>query len=190
MTERASGVRRPEEFRDVYHRVYREPPYHEDASAADSFAGQLAEHAALPGFTVTTVRDGDALGGFAYGVRREEGWWHPRAAAPGPRRLRGPLFYVYELAVVRELRGRGHGRELLELLLADRTEPYAVLAASNRAPARELYGRWGWVKAGELTGPPDGVDLLARPLAPAPTSRGAPLLDRAGAPVADLDHYS
>ncbi|MFH8409829.1 GNAT family N-acetyltransferase [Streptomyces sp. NPDC018019] len=166
MPERAAEVRRPEEFRDVYRRVYREPPYHEDAAAADAFAAQLAEHARLPGFSVTTVLDGGAMGGFAYGVRREESWWHPRAVAPAPRWLRQPLFYVYELAVVRELRGRGHGRALLELLLADRTERYAVLAASTLAPARELYRRWGWTKAGELTGPPDGVDLLARPLPP------------------------
>ncbi|MYR75738.1 MULTISPECIES: GNAT family N-acetyltransferase [unclassified Streptomyces] len=177
MADRATGLRRPEEFRDVYHRVYREAPYHEDAAAADGFAGQLAAHAALPGFSVTSVPatpttlaapGGGALGGFAYGVRREEGWWHPRAAAPAPGWLRGSLFYVYELAVVAELRGRGHGRELLDLLLADRPEPYAVLAASNKAPARELYRRWGWEKVGELTGPPDGVDLLALRLTPEP----------------------
>ncbi|WP_159059008.1 GNAT family N-acetyltransferase, partial [Streptomyces scabiei] len=84
--------------------------------------------------------------------------------APAPQRLRRPLFYVYELAVVRELRGRGHGRALLEALLTDRTERYAVLAASTRAPAHELYRRWGWTKAGELAGPPHGVELLARPL--------------------------
>jgi GNAT superfamily N-acetyltransferase len=166
MLERSGDVRHPEEFRDVYHRVYREPPYREDAAAADGFAEQLVRHAALPGFSVTTVLDGCMLGGFAYGVRREEGWWHPRAAAPAPRWLRRPLFYVYELAVVREQRGRGHGRELLDLLLADRTEPFAVLAASNGAPVRGLYRRWGWEKVGTLTGPPDGVDLLARPLAP------------------------
>jgi GNAT superfamily N-acetyltransferase len=164
MYERAGGVSDVEEFRDVYHRVYREPPYHEDVAAAAAFAGQLAGHAALSGFTVSTVRDGGVLGGFAYGVRRDEGWWHPRAAAPAPAELRWPLFYVYELAVVPDLRGRGHGRGLLDLLLADRAEPFAVLAASTKAPARELYRRWGWVPVGELTGPPDGVDLLARPL--------------------------
>jgi GNAT superfamily N-acetyltransferase len=164
MPDRASEVQRPAEFRDVYRRVYREPPYHEDEAAADRFAEQLAEHAELPGFSVTTVRDSGALGGFAYGVRREEGWWHPRAVAPAPRWLRRPLFYVYELAVVRELRGRGYGRALLDLLLADRTEPYAVLAASTGASARELYRRWGWTEVGGLAGPPDGVDLLARSL--------------------------
>ncbi|MCZ9342273.1 GNAT family N-acetyltransferase, partial [Streptomyces sp. TRM76130] len=63
-------------------------------------------------------------------------------------------------------RGRGHGRVLLEALLAGRTERYAVLAASTRAPARELYRRWGWTKAGDLAGPPHGVELLARPLSP------------------------
>ncbi|MET9887058.1 GNAT family N-acetyltransferase [Streptomyces sp. NPDC006430] len=167
MPERGSEVRRPEEFREVYHRVYCEPPYHEDAAAADGFVRQLAGHAALPGFSVTTVGDGGVLSGFAYGVHREEGWWHPRAAAPAPPRLRRhSLFYVYELAVVRELRGRGYGRELLDLLLADRSEPFAVLAASSRASARAMYRRWGWTKVGELTGPPHGVDLLALPLTP------------------------
>ncbi|HEX6358853.1 GNAT family N-acetyltransferase [Actinophytocola sp.] len=164
MYERAAGVPDVAEFREVYHRVYREPPYHEDAAAAAGFARQLAEHAALPGFCVTGVRDCGALGGFAYGVRRDDGWWHPRAATPAPADVCWPLFYVYELAVVPELRGQGHGRGLLDELLADRTERCAVLAASTKAPARELYRRWGWVKVGELTGPPDGVDLLARPL--------------------------
>ncbi|MCX5149876.1 GNAT family N-acetyltransferase [Streptomyces sp. NBC_00320] len=170
MAERAAEVRCPQEFREVYHRVYHEPPYHEDAAAADGFARELAGHAALPGFSVTTVLDGGVLSGFAYGVHREEGWWHPSAAAPAPWWLRRPLFYVYELAVVSELRGRGHGRELLDLLLADRTEPFAVLAASSRASARELYRRWGWTKVGELTGPPHGVDLLALPLTPLPVT--------------------
>lgn len=164
MFERAGAVRHVEEFRDVYHRVYREPPYHEDAEAADQFAGQLTAHAALPGFSVTTVRDDGVLGGFAYGVRRDGGWWHPRAAAPATTGVEWPLFYIYELAVVPELRGRGHGRRLLDLLLADRDEPLAVLAASTGAPARELYRRWGWTKVGELTGPPRGVELLAHPL--------------------------
>ncbi|WP_405087600.1 GNAT family N-acetyltransferase [Microbispora sp. NBC_01389] len=164
MVDRTAGICHPGEFRDVYYRVYREPPYCEGAAVADEFAERLAGHAALPGFSVTTVLDDGVLTGFAYGVRLEEGRWHPRAAAPAPQGLRWPLFYVYELAVVPELRGRGHGRELLDLLLADRTESFAVLAASNQAPARELYRRWGWAKVGELTEPPKGVDLLALPL--------------------------
>jgi GNAT superfamily N-acetyltransferase len=166
MYERAGGVHRVEDFREVYHRVYREPPYHEDAAAADRFADQLAGHAALPGFSVTTVDGDGALGGFAYGVRYDDGWWHPRATAPAPPALVWPLFYVYELVVAPELRGRGHGRGLLETLLADRTEPYAVLAASTGAPAHELYRRWGWSNVGALAAPPAGVELLARPLGP------------------------
>jgi GNAT superfamily N-acetyltransferase len=164
--ERADGVHRVEELREIYHRVYREPPYHEDATAADRFAEQMAGHAALPGFSVTAVREGGVLGGFAYGVRYDDGWWPPRATAPAPPALVWPLFYVYELVVLPELRGRGHGRGLLDALLADRTEPFAVLAASTGAPAHELYRRWGWAKVGALTAPPDGVELLARPLDP------------------------
>ncbi|MFJ2743724.1 GNAT family N-acetyltransferase [Streptomyces sp. NPDC087440] len=165
MPERSAEVPCPATLRDVYLRVYREAPYHEDEKDADAFAGQLAAHAALPGFCVTTVHDdAGALGGFAYGVRRESGWWHPRAEAPAPPWLHRPFFYVYELAVVRESRGLGHGRALLDLLLADRPEHHAVLAASRAAPAHALYRRWGWTTAGRLTGPPDGVDLLALPL--------------------------
>lgn len=138
MYERTGGVHRVEDFREIYHRVYREPPYDENAAAADRFAEQLAGHAALPGFSVTTVHEDGVLGGFAYGVRYDDGWWHPRATTPAPPALGSPLFYVWELIVVPELRGRGHGRGLLDALLADRSEPFAVLAASTGAPARAV----------------------------------------------------
>ncbi|GGW71106.1 hypothetical protein GCM10010503_55620 [Streptomyces lucensis JCM 4490] len=59
---------------------------------------------------------------------------------------------------------RGHGRALPDALLAGRDERFAVLAASTRAPAHDMYLRWGWAKAGELAGPPYGVALLALPL--------------------------
>ncbi|MFJ2272033.1 hypothetical protein ACIO8F_16480 [Streptomyces sp. NPDC087228] len=56
---------------------------------------------------MTIVLDDGGLGGFAYGVPLDEGWWHPRAIAPAPQWLRRPLFYVYELAVKLPL-DRGH----------------------------------------------------------------------------------
>jgi ribosomal protein S18 acetylase RimI-like enzyme len=152
------------ELLDVYRRVYQEPPYLETADDVERFRETLAEHRRLPEFALATVRDRGVLGGFAYGVRYHAGWWHPRALEPAPQWLRGePLFYVYELAVLPELRGRGHGRALLDRLLGERSERFAVLAASNKAPARELYRRWGWEKVGGLT--PGDVDLLALPLA-------------------------
>lgn len=169
MYERCGDVGRVADFRDVYHRVYREAPYHEDAAAADRFAEQLAGHATLPGFAASTVHTDGALSGFAYGVGYPEPWWHPRATAPPPAWVGWPLFYVYELVVVGEARGQGHGRGLLDHLLADRPEPVAVLAASTKAPARALYDRWGWTRIGALAAPPAGVDLLAHPLSPAVT---------------------
>ncbi|MDT7801460.1 MAG: hypothetical protein QOI78_4893 [Actinomycetota bacterium] len=150
------------ELEEVYLSVYREPPYREDAADAARFRETVAGHSRLPGFALTTVRDGAGLGGFAYGVGREAGWWHPAAATPAPLPLaRGPLFYVYELAVRPGLRGRGHGGGLLRDLLAGRPEPFAVLAAAAAAPAYAMYLRWGWERIGALT---SGSDLLALPL--------------------------
>jgi hypothetical protein len=41
------------------------------------------------------------------------------------------------------------------LLLDNRSEKFATLAALLDAPAYEMYKRWGWFKVGEFTeGPP------------------------------------
>ncbi|EOD63920.1 GNAT family N-acetyltransferase [Amycolatopsis vancoresmycina] len=151
-----------DELADAYLSVYREPPYGEDAADAARFRETVVRHSKLPGFALATVRDGEALGGFAYGVGHEPGWWHPAAATPAPPWLAGsPLFYVYELAVLPDRRGRGHGGGLLRDLLAGRPEPFAVLAAAPAAPAYAMYLRWGWERIGALT---PGPALLARPL--------------------------
>ncbi|RSD09473.1 GNAT family N-acetyltransferase [Amycolatopsis eburnea] len=150
-------------FAELYHEVYREPPYRESAADAARFREALAGHAELPGFALETVHSGGELAGFAYGVAREAGWWPSLAAGDPPSWLAGsPLFYVYEFAVRPGLRGRGHGRAMLDRLLGARTEPAAVLAATTAAPAHALYRRWGWtVVAPVKTG---ASELLARPL--------------------------
>lgn len=156
------------ELSDLYLDVYREPPYGEGEAEAAEFRETVARHALLPGFAVTTVQSGETVAGFAYGVGREAGWWHPRATAAAPPWLAGhPVFYVYELAVRPASRGRGHGRDLLDRLLEPRPEPYAALAASTAAPAHAMYRRWGWRSVGSLA--PGRSELLVLPL------RGAPL---------------
>ncbi|WP_410565282.1 GNAT family N-acetyltransferase [Amycolatopsis sp. cmx-4-61] len=151
------------ELGELYLDVYREPPYGEGEPETARFRETVSRHALLPGFAVTTVRHGGVLAGFAYGVGREAGWWHPRATAAAPARLaRHPVFYVYELAVRPGLRGRGLGRDLLDRLLGARPEPFAVLAASMAAPAHAMYRRWGWQPVGSLT--PGRSELLALPL--------------------------
>ncbi|WP_290060613.1 GNAT family N-acetyltransferase [Amycolatopsis solani] len=148
---------------ELYHEVYREPPYRETEADAARFRETLMAHAKQPGFALETVHSGGELAGFAYGVGREAGWWPAPAAAGPPSWLAGrPLFYVYELAVRPDHRGRGHGRDLLERLLGERTEPAAVLAASTDAPAHALYHRWGWTTVAPVRS--SAVELLARRL--------------------------
>ncbi|MEU7784690.1 GNAT family N-acetyltransferase [Amycolatopsis sp. NPDC049159] len=151
------------ELADLYHEVYREPPYGETEADAARFRGAVAGHAQQPGFALETVHSGGMLAGFAYGVGREPGWWPALAGGGPPSWIAGsPLFYVYEFAVRPGQRGRGHGRALLETLLGARTEPAAVLAAATAAPAHALYRRWGWmVVAPVKTG---ASELLARRL--------------------------
>jgi GNAT superfamily N-acetyltransferase len=151
------------ELGDLYLDVYREPPYGEGEAEAARFREAVSRHALLPGFAMTTVHNGARLDGFAYGVGREAGWWPPRATAAAPPRLAGSaVFYVYELAVRAGVRGRGHGRDLLDRLLDARTEPYAVLAAVTVAPAHAIYRRWGWEPVGSFI--PGRSELLALPL--------------------------
>ncbi len=71
-------------------------------------------------------------------------------------------------------RRAGIGRVLLDRLLADRPEPWAVLASNPAAAARRIYERWGWKPVGATE--PDSMppmDLLALPLLPTEVSESA-----------------
>jgi ribosomal protein S18 acetylase RimI-like enzyme len=80
--------------------------------------------------------------------------------------LDAPKFAVIELIVDEAWRGRGIGRQLMDDLLADRTEPYAMLTTRATNPARKMYSRWGWVQVGTTQHTPTApvMDQLVLPL--------------------------
>ena len=148
---------------DLYATVYAEPPYEEGPEQVAEFAAKLPEEATRPGFTAAVSLDGDATVGTAYGWTMPAGVWWSRSDQPGPADLVDvDKFAVMEWIVHPSGRGAGVGGRLLHALLADRTEPWAVLASDPRSAARGIYERAGWRQIGTSTLPwGPTMDLLA-----------------------------
>ena len=153
-------------LQDVYAEVYAEPPYAEGPEHAAQFRRWFADQLDQPGFSLARAVDGGALVGAAYGHTMPAGeWMQPQVGEP-PAHIHGaPKLTIPEWMVRKPYRGRGVGRRLLEMLLADRPEPYAILASNPAAPARRLYERMGWQQHGIIRPkliPP--MDVLVLPL--------------------------
>jgi GNAT superfamily N-acetyltransferase len=105
--------------------------------------------------------------GYSFGLTFPESrWWSGDATAPPQEILSVAKFAVIELLVRKQFRGHGVGRRLLDELLSERTESYAILTAMPDAPAREAYRRWGWRQIGTAHHTPDSpvLDALVLPL--------------------------
>jgi GNAT superfamily N-acetyltransferase len=140
-----------DEIRDLYATVYAEPPYNEGPEHVRQFGRWWKEHLDQVGFTLATARDGNRLVGAVYGHTMPPGkWMEPDADEPPAELREAKKLFVVEWMVLPGHRGRGVGRRLLAMLLADRSEPYAVLAANPAAPARRLYERMGWQQHGQI----------------------------------------
>jgi hypothetical protein len=150
-------------IRDLYADVFSEPPYNEGPQHVGHFVARFSDELGREGFALATASDDGELVGAAYGWTLPAGAWWPSATSHPPPELRiAPKFAVKEWMVRGSYRGNRIGQQLLDLLLAGRTEPYAVLASNPQAPARKIYDRLGWRFCGtskpELLPP---VDLLA-----------------------------
>jgi GNAT superfamily N-acetyltransferase len=153
-----------DELRDLYAEVYAEPPYCEGPTHVAQFVRWLTDEIDKPGFTVAMARSrAGGLAGAAYGFTLPAGEWMEPAATEPPAHIRNvPKFNIAEWMVSAAYRCHGIGRHLLDLLLAGRTEPWAVLASNPAAAARQIYERWGWKQYGRIaprTMPP--MDVLA-----------------------------
>ena len=138
-----------------------------DENDVAEFRRRFDRQVALSGFTlVTATADGD-LAGFAYGLPFEAGKWWKGAIAEPPESIKSPpKFAVVELVLCKPYRGKGLGRRLMDELLKDRPEPYATLLSNPKAPARQVYDRWGWRKVGTVQSYPHWPpsDALVLPL--------------------------
>jgi ribosomal protein S18 acetylase RimI-like enzyme len=157
-------------MRGLYAEVYAEPPYNEGPQHAQRFTEHFAAEVGRHGFALAMAMDAATLAGAAYGWTMAAGqWWRSSTSEP-PEQIRAvPKFAIMEWMVRGPYRRQGIGRRLLDLLLAERPEPYAVLASNPQAPARKIYDRLGWQYCGRSK--PDllpPMDLLALRLTDAP----------------------
>lgn len=136
----------------------------------DVFVKRTTRQAGQLGFSaVLAISPDDKVIGFAFGFTFGAGeWWSGNPTPPTPEILERTKFALIELDVATAMRGQGIGRRLMDELLADRPEPYAVLTSVPGTPARGMYDRWGWVQMGTAQHAPDApvMDQLVLPLRP------------------------
>lgn len=152
---------------DVYEDARAEPPYNSDPRwGREAFVERTRRQAISPDFVLVTAHVDDLLVGFAFGQPVAAGRWFQGDTEPPTDILAARKFGVTELNVRRSFRRRGIGHALMDALLADRTEPYAILGSLPGTPAHQMYQRWGWRKVAH-TLPDIGLppwDTLALPL--------------------------
>lgn len=138
----------------LFGEVFAEPPYYETDEDTGAFAKTFTRHAEQPGFTLVTAHDNTTLVGFAYGHTKPPGWWWAnRDIEPPAEILNAKKFVIYEWAVAKAYRGHGIGRQLLEILLQGRPEPWATLSVNISADAYRIYRRTGWRGVGARVDP-------------------------------------
>lgn len=157
-----------EELRDLYAEVYAEPPYNEGPEHVAWFVDRYAADILKPGFSLVVATAEQGLVGAAHGWTMQAGQWFSKPITKPLTVIKdSPKFAIMEWMVRRSWRGQGVGRHLLDLLLADRPEPYAILASNPEAPARRVYEHLGWTYCGSTEpGFMPSMDILAVPLAP------------------------
>jgi GNAT superfamily N-acetyltransferase len=133
---------------DIYVQEYAEPPYSASPAAfgREAFIERTTRQVTEDGFSLLTGHVDGEQAGYAFGYTHGRGrWWRGKSEPPPPEDLvQSPAFVVIELIVRHPFRGRGYSHQLLDELLADRSEPFATLCAHPEAFARDVYPRWGW----------------------------------------------
>jgi ribosomal protein S18 acetylase RimI-like enzyme len=126
------------------------------AHQRDSLRSLMSE----PTFGMATAWNGDELVGFAYGyaLNSRSRWWDDMltpVAAEVTREWDGRTFVVIDMAVTQERQSQGIGRQLLDTLLAARSEERASLSVvPDNDRAHGFYRHLGWQHVGQVKGAP------------------------------------
>lgn len=141
------------EARAVYQAAFAQPPYGETAEMAEAFTARVQRYAReRNGFRLVVAQD-DVGQMIALGLAvlaRPGDWWRDQVAAAiddslAARWLGELCLEVVHLAVTPDGQGRGTGRLVLDVLIAGRPAPAAVLSVHPQAgPAQRLYLGSGW----------------------------------------------
>lgn len=130
----------------VYRAAFAPAPFHEADVEAGWFAQEFATELELDGFRCCVARQGEDLGGFAYGFDTPptlptDGWYSRLLDAVGPEAVERWVlgqFAVGWLAVLPAWQGQGLGRRLFLRLLAGTGE--AACLARRAQPGLPCQG--------------------------------------------------
>jgi GNAT superfamily N-acetyltransferase len=96
-------------------------------------------------------RVGREIAGFSYGfIFPRDLWWSGTRDEPPDAIAKGTKYAVIELVVGKAYQGRGYSRIMMDALLQNRSEDYAILLAKPGAQAHAMYQRWGWQIVGQV----------------------------------------
>ena len=159
----AQAAGHEDELCALHAEVYADPPYQcrEDAAA---LRRRLRVQRRQPGFALAEARNGGYLVGYAAGMplRPATSWWR-QLTTPLAEEITtehpGRTFALTALLVRAAWRQQGIGRELHDLILANRGEERATLTVLPAAtPAQRAFRSWGWQKVARTRAPgPDAT---------------------------------
>ena len=140
----------------------------------ESFLERTLTQVNSDGFAAITAKLGCDIVGFSFGFTMGKmRTFHGTAALP-TQYLEARKFAVIELDVIPSWRRQGLARIMLNDLLIDREESFAILLVRPNTWVSEMYARWGWSKVSESL-PDSGLpplDVLATSLNVAPSAVG------------------
>jgi GNAT superfamily N-acetyltransferase len=149
-------------IKHIYASAYAETPYNEGPQDVTNFCLGWPGRVAQPSFRLVVAHlRGEPIGfSFGHQLTVNTRWWNgllDRVDEDVIKEHEGRTFAVIELAVLRELRGHGIGRELHLHLLAGLTEERAtLLVRPDAVAARSAYLAWEYRPIGRLQPFADG----------------------------------
>jgi GNAT superfamily N-acetyltransferase len=164
----AQAAGREAELLALHAEVYADPPYRsngDDDDDAAAFAERFRVQRRQPGFVLAEALHGEYLVGYAAGMplRPSTSWWrYLTAPLPGEVTAEHPgrTFALTDLLVRASWRRQGIGRELHDLVLADRDEERATATVLPAAlAAQQAFRSWGWRRVARTRDPRPGAPV-------------------------------